>query len=69
MDVGHKLAFTSMASTAAGLAMDSANVIQTHLGDVTQVGQAVSIIVSIVSGIVSLFKLLRKRKKDATGRE
>jgi ABC-type enterochelin transport system permease subunit len=59
---GHKLAVTSILASASGIAMDSVNVVQTHLQDVTETGQVISIIISIISGVVSLFKLLRKKK-------
>lgn len=55
---GHKFAIASVVSSASGIAMESA----THLQDVTQTGQIFSIIVSIVSGIVSLYKLLKRKK-------
>jgi hypothetical protein len=59
---GHKLAAASVVASVSGLAMDSVSVVQNHLQDVTQTGQIVSIIISIISGVVSLFKLLRKKK-------
>lgn len=59
---GHKLAATSIVTMAGGVVMDTTTVAVNHLQDVTQTGQIISIVVSIVSGLVSLWKLLKKKK-------
>lgn len=61
---GHLLAGVSVASSIGGVAMENAAMVtNTILQDATQTGQLVSIVVSIISGLVSLYKLLRKNGK------
>jgi len=49
---GAKLAAVSVASSVASIPLD----------DATQVGQIVSILIGIISGVASLFKLFKKKK-------
>lgn len=53
----------SLASAAGAVVMEGGQTIaQSMVQDVTQTGQIISIIVSIVSGVVSLWKLLKRKK-------
>jgi len=51
---GAKLASLSIASAMAGQVP--------AIQDLTEVGQLTSIVISILSGVVALFKLLKKKK-------
>jgi len=49
---GAKLAVVSVASSLTSIPLE----------DTTQVGQAISILIGIISGIASLWKLFKKKK-------